>query len=96
MDQWEYKTLTYALQGQVFYSLRFWADSSGKAYGLQERSRWVGGVAHQLQQLETALRELDRDGWELVSVSVWTSFPLTRQGAAVLRRPKPASPKSSI
>lgn len=33
MSNWEYKTLVYAIEGKVVYSLRFWADSARKAYG---------------------------------------------------------------
>jgi hypothetical protein len=82
-----YKTLTYSIQGRGTHSLRFWADSAGKAYGPQERARLIGGIAGQMRQLEAALAELDKDGWELVSVSVWTAFPATRLGCAVLKKP---------
>jgi hypothetical protein len=87
MSVWEYKTLVYSLEGKVVYSLRFWADSAGKAYGPRERSTLIGGIARQMRQLEDALKELDREGWELVSVSAWMAFPFTRHGCAVLRRP---------
>ncbi len=82
-----YKTLFYSIEGQGSHSLRFWADSAGKAYGPKERSKLIGGIAGQMQQLETVLAELDKEGWELVSVSVWTAFPCTRHGCAVLKRP---------
>lgn len=88
MTHWEYKTLTYLLEGKHFYSLRYWGDASaGKVYGPQERATLVGGVWRQMRQLEEALKELDKEGWELVSVSVWTAFLFTRHGCAVLRRP---------
>ena len=61
--------------GKVVYSLRFWADSAGKAYGPRERSTLIGGIARQMRQLEEALKELDREGWELVSVSAWLARP---------------------
>ena len=86
MARWDYKTLTYVHEPAAFSRRRYWADQSGTAYGPKERGRWVGGDAHQMRQLEEALKELDRDGWELVSVSVWSSYSV-RSGAAVLRRP---------
>jgi hypothetical protein len=87
MSGWEYKTLVYSLEGKVVYSLRFWADSAGKAYGPRERSTLIGGMARQMLQLEEALKELDWEGWEFVSVSACMAFPFTRHGCAVLRRP---------
>jgi hypothetical protein len=84
--RWEYKTLVYSIEGKYFYSLRYWADSQGKAYGPRERSTLIAGIARQMRQLEQALRDLDQEGWELVSVSAWMAFPATRHGAAVLRR----------
>jgi hypothetical protein len=35
MLQWEYKSLTYGVEGKVVYSLRFWEDSSRRAYVLE-------------------------------------------------------------
>lgn len=88
MAHWEYKTLTYLIEGKYYYSLRYWGDpSTGKVCGPRERATLVGGIPRQMHQLEEALKELDQEGWELVSVSVWTVFPFTRQGCAVLRRP---------
>ena len=95
MAQWEYKTLTYTFEGKFFSTLRFWADSSGRAYGPREQARSIGRVAQQLRQLEEALKELDQDGWELVSASVWTSWPYTQHGAAILRRPPRKVPEST-
>ena len=83
MSHWDYKTLVYCLQGRF----RFWADTTGKTYGPRERTTLVGGIPRQMRQLEGALTELDQEGWELVSMSVWMVFPLTRHGCAVVRRP---------
>jgi hypothetical protein len=94
MPQWEYKSLTYAVQGKVVYTLRFWADSSGRSYGPKERGRLIGGVRQQVRQLEEALKELDQEGWELVSSSIWTTF-FVRHGVALLRRPARAVSESS-
>ena len=44
MPQWEYKTIAYGIEGKVVYSLRFWEDSSRRAYGPKERARWIGGI----------------------------------------------------
>jgi hypothetical protein len=87
MPGWEYKIQVYSMEGNVVYSLRFWSDSAGKAYGPRERSTLIGGILRQMRQLEEALKELDREGWGLVSVSAWLNFPFTPQGCAVLRRP---------
>jgi hypothetical protein len=95
MAQWEYKTLTYTFERKFFNSLRYWADSSGRAYGPRELERNFGGVAYQMRQLELALKELDQDGWELFSASVWTSWPYTQHGTAILRRPPRKVPENS-
>jgi hypothetical protein len=87
LSRWEYKTIVYSIEGKYFYSLRFWADSKGKVYGPRERAKLIGGIARQMRQLEQALKELDQEGWELVSVSTWMVFLATKHGTAVLRRP---------
>ena len=92
MPQWEYKTLTYGIEGKYVYSLRFWEDFSRQTYGPKERS--MTGIPQQMRQLEEALKELDQEGWELVSASIWLNF-FTRQGVAVLRRPGRAVSESS-
>jgi hypothetical protein len=94
MAQWEYKTLTYGIEGKVVYSLRFWVDASRRVYGSKESGRLIGGIHQQMRQLEEALKQLDQEGWELVSASIWMTF-LTRHGVAVLRRPPRAGSESS-
>ena len=94
MPQWEYKTIAYGIEGKVVYSLRFWEDSSRRVYGPKERARLIGGIHQQRRQLEEALKDLDQEGWELVSASIWTTF-FTRHGVAVLRRPARAVSESS-
>ena len=94
MPQWEYKTIAYGIEGKVVYSLRFWEDSSRRVYGPKERARLIGGIHQQRRQLEEGLKELDQEGWELVSASIWTTF-FTRHGVAVLRRPARAVSESS-
>jgi hypothetical protein len=54
----------------------------------------IGGIHQQMRQLEQALKELDQEGWELVSASIWMTF-FTRHGVAVLRRPARAVSESS-
>jgi hypothetical protein len=86
ISHWEYKTLVYSVEGKYFYSLRYWADTQGNAYGPRQRTTLIGGIFRQMRQLEQALKELDQEGWELVSVSTWMAFFFTRHGTAVLRR----------
>ena len=90
----KYKTLTYSIEGKFFYSIRFWADATGKVYGPRERPPFVGGIPCQMRQLEAALTELDREGWELVSASVWTELLFTRAGCAVLRQSDSSTPRT--
>jgi len=87
MARWEYKTLTYVHEPGAFRPRRYWADAAGKGYGPRERGHWLAGDAQQMRHLEAALMELDEDGWELVSVSVWSAHSV-RSGAIVLRRPR--------
>src|SRR5262245_42529257 len=61
MAQWEYKTLTYGIEGKVVYSLRFWEDASRRTYGPKERGRLIGGIHQQMRQLEEALRQSDQE-----------------------------------
>jgi hypothetical protein len=94
MPGWEYKTLVYTYEGNFFLSfcaLWGWADSLGKSYGPRLRFpvsplRFpvAGGRTLQMCQLEEALKELNREGWELVSAT-WNAQGV--QGSAVLRKP---------
>jgi hypothetical protein len=85
MTRWEYKTLVYAVEGRFFSSMRFWADTAGNVYGPKVRNRMVGGIFQQMEQLEAALNELSKQGWELVSASIATG-KVRRGGCVVLRR----------
>jgi hypothetical protein len=95
MAQWEYKSLVYGIEGKYIYSLRFWVDGSGRVYGPRERSRLIGGLFQQVRQLEEALKELDQEGWELVSATIGLSW-WVRHGVSVLRRPRLATSQSQV
>ena len=87
MAQWEYRTLMYGTADP----LRRWvitapdALTRGQQVGGAEKGRFICRIWQGLHLLESALRELDADGWELVSVSF--SGILSFYGCAVLRRP---------
>ena len=87
MAQWEYRTLIYGTPDP----LRRWVITGSDAktpcqqVGEAAKGRFAGRIWQGLHLLETALRELDADGWELVSASF--SGILSFYGCAVLRRP---------
>lgn len=85
MTKYEYKALFYTIEGKYTHSLRYWADCQEKAYGKKEKSRLLGGINGQMEQLQEALQELGEEGWELVTMSITTLF-LTRHGTVMLRR----------
>ncbi len=93
MPNWEYKTLHYGIEGKVYYGNRFWVVSSptpgepGKRYGPIAQSRLIGKISQAMWQLELALKELDDEGWELVSTS-FSSGTFHLNGIIVLRRPR--------
>ena len=60
-------------------------QTSGRQVGQAEKGRFVGRVWQAMRLLETALRELDAEGWELVSASL--SGALSLYGCAVVRKP---------
>lgn len=88
MPRWNYRTLIYEAAER---GVRRWvitaptAQSTSQQVGDSEKGRLAGRVWQGLRLLETALRELDADGWELVSVSF--SGILSFYGCAVLKRP---------
>jgi hypothetical protein len=88
MAKWEYITLVY---GTADKSGRRWVitvsdiTSESKQVGQAERGRFLGRIWQAMRLLETALKELDADGWELVSTSFSGIFSF--YGTAVLRRP---------
>jgi hypothetical protein len=88
MSRWEYITLVYGTGDRLG---RRWvvtapnATSKSRQVGAAEKGRWAGRIWQAMRLLETALKELDADGWELVTASLSGLFNL--YGTAVLRRP---------
>lgn len=88
MPRWEYRTLIY---GSAVHGQRRWvitapdAQAASQQVGDAEKSRFVGQVWQGMRLLESALRQLDADGWELVSASFAGTFSF--YGCAVLKRP---------
>ena len=88
MAQYEYTTL---VMGTSSDKGRRWVITSpdpkipSKQVGEAEKARVLGGLWQGAHLLETALKEMDAEGWELVSHSF--SGYLAFYGSAVLRRP---------
>ena len=88
MARYEYCTLFYSKPKPKMCS---WvitakdAETPCQPVGELAKPRFSGRIWQALHQLETALRELDDDGWELVSTSF--SGIYTFYGTAVLKRP---------
>ena len=87
MAQWEYTTIIMGTSGKG----RRWVITSpdpkipGKQVGEAEKARVLGGLWQAARLLESALKEMAPEGWELVSHSF--SGYLAFYGSAVLRRP---------
>ncbi len=64
-----------------------------KRVGDSAKPRFLGKIWQAAKLLETALVELDPDGWELVSASY--SGTLAFYGLAVVRRPATGNPPDS-
>ena len=86
MAQWEYTTI---VMGTPDKKERKWVIASpdpkivvGKQVGEAEKPCFIGKLWQGLRLLETALKEMDAEGWELVSHSVGLG-----NGNAILRRP---------
>lgn len=93
MAKWQYMTLIYGTETRQHG--RRWVitapdiTAESKQVGQSEKGRFMGRLWQALRLLETALEELDADGWELVSTSFSGLFNL--YGTAVVRRPKSQS-----
>lgn len=88
MARWEYITLIYPTadkHGRRWVVTAPDVASESKQVGKAEKGRLAGRIWQALRLLETALQELDAEGWELVSTSFSGIF--TFYGTAVLRRP---------
>jgi hypothetical protein len=89
MAKWQYMTLMYGTpdkRGRRWVITPPDAATEGKQVGQAEKGRFMGKIWQAMRLLETALEELDADGWELVSTSFSGIFNL--YGTAVLRRSK--------
>ena len=88
MARWEYQTLIY---GTAERGLRRWvltaadAAAPSQPVGESEKGRFAGRIWQANRLLETALKQLDAEGWELVSASFSGIFGF--YGTAVMRRP---------
>ncbi len=91
MAQWEYTTI---IMGTPDKKGRRWVITPiaiepdkmpGEQVGEAEKPRFFGKLWQGLHLLESALKEMDAEGWELVSHSF--SGTLAFYGTAVLRRP---------
>ena len=88
MAKWEYITLVYGTadkRGRRWVITAPDVTSESQQAGKAERGRFIGRIWQAMRLLETALEELDADGWELVSTSFSGVFSF--YGTAVLRRP---------
>lgn len=88
MARWEYITLIYGTgdwQGRRWVITAPDATTQSKQVGQSERGRLAGRIWQANRLLESALKELDAEDWELVSTSFSGIFNF--YGTAVLRRP---------
>ena len=89
MAQWEYTTL---IMGTPDNKGRKWVMTSpdpkiaGRQVGEAEKPRFLGKMWQGVRLLESALKEMDAEGWELVSHS-FSGLIVAFYGTAVLRRP---------
>ena len=89
MAQWEYTTIIMGTSGKG----RRWVITSpdpkipGKQVGEAEKARVLGGLWQAARLLESALKEMAPEGWELVSHSFYGPGFGGFYGTAVLRRP---------
>lgn len=89
MAKWEYRTIFYARAHRGWFITPFSAEEQARPVGESSKGWLSGGVREGLHLLETALKELDAEGWELVSTSFFGV-----DGTAVLRRPISTDQKS--
>lgn len=96
MVTWEYRTLIYGTPAAApgsfgrFRGVRHWAfaapthDAASVVVGESEQARFVGKLWQANRLLESALAQLDREGWELVSASF--SGLIGLYGTAIVKR----------
>ena len=89
MAKWEYMTL---MMGTPDKKGRRWIvclddpKTPGKQVGEAEKPRFVGRLWQGVRILKTAIKEMDEEGWELVSHS-FSGLVLAFYGVATFRRP---------
>ena len=96
MTTWNYKTLmfiTHHKDGCGWGIVQRDLSSDLERVGESEKPRFIGKVWQAARLLETALAELDLDGWELVSTSY--SGTIGFYGLAVVRRAAVDNPSGS-
>lgn len=93
MARWEFITI---VMGTPDQEGRRWVTAStdpavpSRQVGEAKKPRFSGRIWQALELLETALEEMDKDGWELVSHS-FSGLIFGFYGTAVLRRPAGAA-----
>lgn len=95
MKTYEYLTLIYGTadrHGRRWVITAKDARTLSRQVGRAEPGRFVGRIWQAMRLLETALEELDADGWELVATSFSGLFNF--YGTTVLRRKVPAQSPS--
>ena len=83
--RWQYWMWPWAFAMRRWVVTASTADGQFRTVGKSEKSRFFGRIWQAMCLLETALKELDDEGWELVSTSfsgIWALY-----GTAVVRRP---------
>jgi hypothetical protein len=89
MAQWEYTTIA---MGTPDNKGRRWvitapdAETLGQQIGEAEKPRFIARFWQGMRLLETALKAMDAEGWELVSYT-YSSTLFYLNGTAILRRP---------
>ncbi len=94
----EYRTLKYHPRGSKgvvsgWSIVESHPSPDMKRVGDSEKPRFLGKIWQAAKLLETALVELDLDGWELVSTSY--SGVIGFYGLAIVRRPATGNPPDS-
>lgn len=88
MTRWEYRSIcmgTPDKNGRRWKVVTHDGSVSGRQVGDAEKPRLVGRFWQVIRLLETAVKELDGEGWELVSHSMSHSLFATT-GTALFRR----------
>lgn len=84
LRRWQYWIWPWAFAKRRWVICPTRAEMQIRQVGDSEKARFIGKILQAMRLLETALKELDAEGWELVSTSFSGIFNL--YGTAVLRR----------